>query len=237
MLNKFINPIKIKIREKLNPYFAPYRISKLCKAINKKNIEFTIISNNCWAGHVYRYYGLPYSTPTIGLFFFSEDYIKFVYDLKKYLSLDFRFITYKESKYRIELEKYGGECLECPIGILGDIEVIFLHYKTQDEALEKWNRRKSRINWENIYYKMSEMNLCSYEYLAAFNNLPTSKKVVFTTRNYQLQSQVIFGESFMKKSISDDTTNFRKYIDLTAFISGKPFKKYQDNYIENEAQN
>lgn len=233
MLCKFINPLKIKMREKLNPLFAPKRMEQLRKANNGNNIEFTIISNNCWAGHVYRYFGLPYSSPTIGLFFFSEDYIKFVSDLKKYLALDFKFITYKESRFRKELETYGGECIECPIGILGDIEVVFLHYKTPEDALKKWNRRKSRINWDNIYYKMSEMNLCTQEHLAVFDELPTSKKVVFTTKNYHLKSQVIWGDSFMEDSISDDTTNFQRYINLTDFLSGKPFGKHQKRYVGN----
>lgn len=46
-----------------------------------KNKDFTIISNNCWGGYVYRYYGLEYNSPTIGGYFFSEDYIKFLKNL------------------------------------------------------------------------------------------------------------------------------------------------------------
>lgn len=41
------------------------------------NTDFSIISNNCWGGHVYRRYGLPYTSPTVGMYFFSEDYINF----------------------------------------------------------------------------------------------------------------------------------------------------------------
>ena len=37
---------------------------------------FTIISNNCWAGLVYQHFGLPYNTPTAGLFFFAQDYLE-----------------------------------------------------------------------------------------------------------------------------------------------------------------
>lgn len=225
MLNRIINSFKIQSREKLNPYLGPIRLKRLSRLMGNDFHSFTIISNNCWAGHVYRYYDLPYSSPTIGLFFFSEDYVKFVYDLKRYLSLDFKFITYKESRYRAQLVEYGGECLECPIGILGDIEVVFLHYKTAKEALDKWTRRAERINWDNILFKMSEMNLCDPSLLIKYDQLPTKKKIVFTTRDYNLNSQIIHKESYMKNQITDDTTNFRKYIDLDSFIAGRSFNK------------
>ena len=48
----------------------------------------------------------------------------------------------------LEIEKFQHHC---PIGILDDIEVIFLHYKSEDEAYQKWNRRKERIVWDNIF--------------------------------------------------------------------------------------
>lgn len=224
MLTQKIKSFKINIREKFNPYLGPLRLKRLIRLTGDSFLPFTIISNNCWAGHVYRYYNLPYTSPTIGLFFFSEDFLKFTYDLKGYLSLKFNFITYKESKYRKQLEEYGGGCLSCPIGVLGDIEVIFLHYKTTKEAMDKWDRRKDRINWDNIYFKMSEMNLCSPSLLTKFDQLPSSKKVVFTTKDYKLSSQIIFTDSYMKDYISDDTTNFRKYINLDAFIAGKLIK-------------
>lgn len=43
-----------------------------------KNKEVTIISNNCFAGMFYKYYGLKFNSPTIGLFIRSSEYIKFL---------------------------------------------------------------------------------------------------------------------------------------------------------------
>lgn len=40
----YLDSAKVKIREKLNPYFAKCRRNKL------NNKDFTIISNNCWGG-------------------------------------------------------------------------------------------------------------------------------------------------------------------------------------------
>ena len=207
LISRAIGSLRVSVREKLNPYFAPYRIKKL----NAQKVPFTIISNNCWAGHVYRYFGLPYCTPTIGLFFFSRDYVKFVYNIKLYLEKELVFISIDQSKYKETLRAYGGECLTCPIAVLGDIEIVFLHYKTESEAREKWNRRKERMNWDHIIYKMSEMTM--------FDNLNAKKKILFTSKDYNLKNQIVIPEYKDTGFIADDTTNFRKYINLTTIIN------------------
>ncbi len=224
-INVYISVITIKIREKANLILGPFRRKRLNSA-GKSN--FTIISNNCWGGHVYRWFSCRYDTPTIGLYLFSEDYVKFIYNLKHYLSIEPRFITYRESKYKDILEKRAGSNIKCPIGVLDDIEVIFLHYSTAEEALAKWNRRKNRIHWDNIFFKMSEQNGCSEAYLKIFDQLPTSKKIVFTHKDYGLKSQIVFREYNNADEVIDDTTHFNRYIDLTCWLLQKDkFKKRQ----------
>ena len=45
-----LQSIQIKFREETNPYLGPLRRKVLEKADKDK---FTIISNNCWGGHLY----------------------------------------------------------------------------------------------------------------------------------------------------------------------------------------
>ena len=221
----FLKQIYIKIREATNPYLGPLRRKPLEKADKEK---FTIISNNCWAGHVYRWYSIGYGSPTIGLYLFSDDYIKFIYNLKHYMSIEPIFITYKESKYKKILEDRGGENILCPIGVFDDIEIIFLHYKTSQEALLKWNRRKKRIEWDNLYFKMSEQNGCTIEHLQAFDKLPATQKFVFTHKDYRLKSQIVFKDFIKSDYVGDDTTHFRRYINVTKWLlqSGN-YKRHQ----------
>lgn len=158
----------------------PYNIRR---AYNKKRIksrDFTVISNNCWAGKVYQYLDMPYLSPTVGLYFFADDYIKFVKNLKYYMSIDLKFISVEESKYKDELIKRKHDLI--PLAKLDDVEIVFLHYKTNEEAKEKWNRRKQRINWENIYFKFSKMNFCTEEHLKAFSELPFRHKFMLNNR-------------------------------------------------------
>lgn len=166
---------------------------------------------------MYRYFGFNYLTPTAGLYFFSPEYLKFVSNLKHYIESDLSFINYKQSKYTDEIVKRHQE--NVPIGVLDDVEIMFLHYKTTEEAQAKWNRRKRRINWDNIYVKMSEMNLCSESLLREFDKLGYSKKVIFVTKDYGLASQILFRDYLNKDEIKNDTTNFRKYINLTKWLN------------------
>ena len=223
-VKNIIDILQLKIREKTNPYFGPIRRIPLEKA-GKEN--FTIISNNCWGGHLYRWYNKGYDSPTIGLYLFSDDYIKFIYNLSYYLEIQPRFISYKESRYKDILCKRGGKNVTCPIGVFDDIEVIFLHYNSNEEALNKWNRRKKRIHWDNLFFKMSEQNECSKDNLIAFDNLKTKKKIVFTHKDYGLASQIIFKEYLNDECVVNDTTHFNRYINLTRWLLQK--EKYKRN--------
>src|SRR5690606_37279406 len=85
-----------------------------------KNYDFAIVSNNCWGGGFYQALGLPYNTPFIGLYINIPCYIKMLGNMNHYLQQELEFID--NSKYPIKKSNY-------PIGLLGDIEIHFLHYK------------------------------------------------------------------------------------------------------------
>lgn len=170
--------IRIKIRRAYMKRTAKWR----SKYINNKN--FTIISNNCWGGFIYQSYALEYYTPTVGLFFMADDYIKFVYNLRQYINCDLKFIKHKDSKWHEQLKdthKYGPY----PIGSLGDIEIHFLHYKNEQEAYSKWNKRCKRINWNRFLVKFNDQNGCTSEHLKKFNELNFKNKVCFISSHNQ----------------------------------------------------
>lgn len=204
----------------------PKDIYEIKRKIAKKRLkykDFSIISNNCWAGSVYRYFDIPYNTPTVGLYFFAADYIKFIDNLKYYFSLELDFITYEQSKYKDDLIKRNQTGV--PIARLDDIEIIFLHYKTVDEAREKWERRKKRINYDNIILKFSQMNLCTQKELEAFDCHPFPKKFVFVTKKkHGLGSGIYFSGFEDKDEISLDSRPFPKDINILKLLNTKPCK-------------
>ena len=159
------------------------------KSLNSTN--FTIISNNCWGGFVYQSYGIPYNSPTIGLFFMPDDYIKFVANLKEYTSAELTFINPESSAYYniIKEEKSFGKF---PVGKLNDIEIIFLHYRSEKEAYEKWTRRCERINWDKMLVKFNDQNGCTDEHITAFDKLDIKNKICFTAKKYNGLNSVIY---------------------------------------------
>ena len=108
-----------------------------------------------------------------------------------------------------------------PIGLLDDVEIMFLHYSTPEEAREKWDRRVRRINWDHLIIKFSQQNLATIDHLRAVDRLPYKNKIVFTTGDYGLSSQVIYKESLGLPEVFDEVTHFKSYLDLPALINNR----------------
>ena len=123
----------------------------------------SIISNHCIGGIISHDLGLKFLSPTVNLKILPDDFIKFVENLKEYL--DAEFVEEKSD-------------LPYPVGKLKDITVYFVHYKTFQQAVEKWNERKQRVDFNNIRVMMTARDGAKYETLKRFNELPY-KKVMF----------------------------------------------------------
>ena len=181
-----------------------------------RNKNFTIISNNCWAGIFYRNNNLEYLSPTLGLFFMAEDYIKFIYNIKHYINEELTFISLDDSKYKDYLKKLN---YNSPIGKIEDIEIMFLHYETEKEVKEKWNRRKQRINWDNIIYKFSDQNMCTYEHIKRFNEFNAKNKILFTTRKYEGINSIQIKEFSKSECVLDDIKTYKKYFNIYKYLN------------------
>ena len=213
MKHKVFSYIK-SLRDILN--FNNLRMVKKYRLNKLRNRDFTIISNNCWGGMIYQRYGLKYNTPTVGLYFYAEDFIKFLLRLEYYLKLDPVIINLEESKYKEKLYILRKRHY-FPIIKIDDIEIIFLHYKTDKEAIEKWNYRKKRIKMNNLLVKFNDQNMFTTDYLDIFNNLKYTNKIFFTGTDYQGRS--IFVKQSKSSIIKNDMTYFKKPINMTEYLN------------------
>lgn len=170
--------LRLKVTKYMHEIPANQRKKKL------KNPNFTIISNNCWGGMIYESYNLPKESPTVGTFFMAGDFVKFVADLKGYIAAELSFIKPEESAY-VELLKTDARFGHYPIGKLKDIEIMFLHYHSEDEAKEKWERRCQRINWDRLLIKMNDQNGCTEEDIKEYLSLPYEHKLFFTCHEWK----------------------------------------------------
>ncbi len=175
-MKAFLSKLKSKVLRFVTYCLAPIRRRGLT------NRDFTIISNNCWGGFIYRRFNLPYRSPFVGLFLPAPCFIKLLEDFENNMQKELRFITVKESPYYAKINTSGRVY---PIGVLGkDIEIHFLHAKTPEQATADWNRRKQRINPHNMLVKFAEMDCCAPDLIARFDKLSYKHKICFTVHDY-----------------------------------------------------
>lgn len=207
-----------KLKQKTNPFFAKSRQKRI------NNNDFTIISNNCWGGICYEYFGLPKQSPTVGTYFFADDYIKFVTNLTHYLNTKIKIIKAEESKY-YRLLKEKSET-NVPIGLLDDIEIVFLHYRDPEVAIQKWNRRVKRVNLNNIIIKFSYMNECNDELLEKFLSISGIKKICFVGGKGPEVKDLIYLSEYTDSEVKDDTFYWNKDVDIFNLIN-QPVTEYK----------
>lgn len=132
-----------------------------------RNKDFSIISSNCIGGVMYHDLGLPFTSPTVNLYFSPGDFVKYIKDIRYYNSL--------------ELEKVIGN-YGFPVGRLGDITLYFMHYDTFEEARMCWEKRKKRIRYDCIVVVMTDQDGCTAEDMAAFDTV-SYPKIMFTNKH------------------------------------------------------
>lgn len=148
------------------------------KKINKSNRErlndrgksASIISMNCNGGIISHDLGLQFLSPTVNLFMRADDFVKFCENLDKYLAID-NFVECFDSSI-IQERTY-------PIAYLDDLILYLVHYKSVEEAESIWNKRKKRINKDNIIILNTDREGMTEELKDRFERLPY-RKVMFT---------------------------------------------------------
>ena len=149
-------------------------ISIAIERFRLNNKAFVLISNNCWGYELYNVLGRKYNTPFVGLFLFSECYIQFLENFETCINSEIKFS--KTSKYEIGAPNY-------PIGMLcGYIEIHFVHYSSEREALEKWNRRIARLRKAMrsnvpLFVKFCDRDGCTNNHIARFCAIPFENKM------------------------------------------------------------
>lgn len=192
------------------------------KRIGLKNKDFTIICNNCFAGHYYDDFNMIYKTPTIGLVIPPKSFIKFISNLEYYLNIELKECKTIDLECYSMLKRKDPKSLLKPLdelicGKLNDVEIIFLHYKSFLDAKAKWERRLKRINYNNIVYKFNDQNEMSDNDYNNFMNLDLDNKLFITSNvKYKDGNNTYFVKKYEKLGyVLDDlhtNFNFKKYI-------------------------
>lgn len=179
-----------------------------------KCFDFSIFCTNCIGGVMYHDLGLEFLSPTINLTIGIKDFIKMAKNLKWYMDQPLE-----------ELE--SGESF--PVARLGTgdaaVQVNFLHYGTFQDAREKWEERKRKINWDRIVLITTDRNNCDYSTLRLFDELPYPNKLAFTHVDYPELSSAFYFKGFEDQPELGTLTDFkpqffkRRYMDSFDYVT------------------
>lgn len=127
------------------------------------------------------------------MFIPPKDYVKFINNLKYYFDAELQEVKFDQSSYkgmllRKQEKGYLSSVETMVIGKLRDIEIMFLHYDSFPEAKNKWDKRKTRINYNNLIVKFNDQNEFELDDYYEFEKTPYQNKVFFSS-NKKLKGQ------------------------------------------------
>lgn len=150
------------------------------------NLAPSILSLDCVGGVMAHDLRLRFNSPTVNLFFEScGDFIDYVADLRYYSQAELCECPYAyEGARRYPVGMLKGN------GTLPDIKIHFLHYRSFEEAREKWLERSGRLDFDNLCVVMQAAKL-DEGLLERFERLPIPRKVILAYETLPLQSPSI----------------------------------------------
>lgn len=160
------------------------------------------------------------------MFIEDENFLKLVKNLRYYLSIDAEPLT---EKYIDPIDPSIGY----PKIRIGDIEICCLHYKNCSEAIEAWERRKKRVNYDNIFVCANSWNLhqkkelieevCRLPYPTVcftFGNLVSSSNCVeITGEEYRLDERGIIRPNITDIKNKSYKRNYEYYFDFVKWLN------------------
>lgn len=155
--------------------------------------EFSILTNTCIGGFVYHKLKKRFLSPTINLWISQSDFVKFCLNLNHYLSSELIFFNKSDRN--------------CPCAKLDDIEIIFNHYSSEEEAAQKWYERSQRIKYDNLFIITSDGNGVTEEELNQLETVGAKRILILTSRKKKINNSFILYSLYRFDSAARHMTN------------------------------
>lgn len=139
------------------------------KYLQLKKSPPTIFANNCMGGLTYHSLGMQFASPMINMYMGTKDYLKLLKMPKAYMNASLEWVRTEHNQMLN---------IDFPVVRCKDILLFFNHYTSFEQAREKWESRKKRIDWDDIVVMMyTEDRALANEFL----KLPYRKKICFVS--------------------------------------------------------
>lgn len=183
-----------------------------------KTAGVTLISSNCNGCWMLHDLGLRYNSPFVNLYIPAADYIKLLQDLPRYMEKELTFV-------------HG--LADYPVALLDDVHLYCVHYANEQDVRTQWERRKKRMDFNNVFVLFTDRDGCTKEHLNAFDALPFANKVVFTHQEYKDIASAVYVPGFEEQGYVGELHRFsgwsgRRYydrLDYTAWFNGEGIHK------------
>lgn len=187
-------------------------VSSMKKRMN--NQEFSIISSDCIGGLVYHDLQMQFKSPTINMAIPAHSFVKLCSNLKYYMQID---------PEEVESEE------PYPVMRIGDVILNGIHYHSFEELRDKWNERKKRINYENLFMIFTTKDGFDDTLLELIEKIP-GNKVLFSNKPYKYDWCCYLPEFANEDKVGDLTRyvgllgyKFYDYhFDMIEWLNGKP---------------
>lgn len=170
--------------------------------------SFSIISDDCWGGEIYRQLWLKYQTPTVGLLVRPGGYLDFI---ESVLTKNLEKLEFIDSKCEYPVATYLGSIIE------------FMHYKTQREAEDKFARRFQRIDKDKILVKVDFGKLgYTKADIERWNEWKLPNSIAFYAATTEIPSNGVFNGVLVPDWDLDGVVMFgitQKYFDFYKWVN------------------
>lgn len=147
----------------------------------------SIISRHCWGGLLFNQLGLKFNSPFVNLFLIDRDFNKLSKNFSHYMSQE---LVFDREEYEHILKR------NYPVGRLDDICIYFNHYTSFEEAKRKWDERKERINYDNLFF---ETTTEVRGFAIDFDSIPLEHKICFHSGHIDSPNVIDFSEFMVNR--------------------------------------
>ncbi len=184
-----------------------------CRLLRRKlkNHEFSLITPNCLGGVLCHDLSEQFRSPTVNLTI--PEYLKFVMNLEHYLA--------------VPITAAGKNSNGHPMGRIDDILVFGVHYSSEEELIESWEKRKMRVRLDRVFLMATNEYIRTEKERELFSCLPYPK-VLYTSRQEDLYPFECYCPGFEKEGQVGDLLRytglfgirkFEKYFDCVAWLN------------------
>ena len=197
---------------------------------SKKNgkKEITILTPNCVAGEIYNILGLKFNSPTINCSFSKKsDFVKFCLNLREYCEAEPVIVDHEGVCPVMEINPRG----------LDAIHIRWVHDTDDKVVIENWNKRKKRIDFDNLFI-ICDFKFLSNDEIQKLCNIRTKNTIVFTNCELNIEKTYFVKSWENKKKITK--YNFKKLNGLYGFQEFFDFVEFltkEEGYNNEKSEN